>query len=106
MDNFFLVQIAEAAPPPIPASVLAVIGKISTTILNPIIVLMFAVALAYFAWGVVQYIWQPDNEEERSKGRTRMLWGIVGMFIMVSVYGILNLIINTFGIDPTILNYV
>lgn len=99
-------RLSFAATPPIPPEVKALIGKIITNILNPIIILMFAIALAVFAFGVVRYVWQPENEEERSKGRTSMFWGIIGMFVMVSVYGILRLIINTFGIDPAILDYV
>lgn len=90
----------------IPNEVKQLIGKIITNVLNPIIILMFAIALAVFAFGVVRYVWQPENEEERSKGRTSMFWGVIGMFVMVSVFGILRLIINTFGIDPAVLDNV
>ena len=40
-----------------------------------------------------------DNEEEREKGKKNMLWGIIGMTIMVGVFGIITIILNTFGIS-------
>ena len=106
ISRIFLPEVAEAAPPPIPAPVLTFIGKISTEILNPIIAIMFAVATAYFFYGVAAYIWNPDNEEMRDKGKISMFWGVIGMFIMVTVFGILRFIIDTTGADPSLMNYV
>jgi len=104
--NIFGPRTAFAAPPPIPASVLTLIGNISIEILNPLIAVMFAAALVYFFYGVAAYIWNPDNEEARENGRHAMLWGVVGMFIMVSVFGIMKLIISSIGADPALMNYV
>ncbi len=109
MFNFFsflLPQTAFAAPPPIPAPVKTFIGKISTEILNPIIAILFAVATAYFFYGVALYIWNPDSEEMREKGKLGMLYGIIGMFVMTSVFGIMWFIINATGADPNLMNYV
>ena len=90
----------------IPGPVLTFVGKISTNILNPIIAILFALALVYFIYGVAFYIWNPDNEEARTKGRQGMLWGVIGMLIMVSVFGIMRFLINSSGADPTLMNYV
>lgn len=106
MLNIFLPTIAAAAAPVIPATVKAFVGKISTFILNPLIALMFGIATAYFIYGVVAYIWNPDNEEMREKGRLGMIWGIVGMFIMVAVFGIMRFLISTIGGDMGLMNYV
>ena len=105
MLDFLLPNIAEAAIP-IPAPVKVFIGKISTEILNPLIAMMFSLATVYFFYGVAQYIWNPENEVTREEGRTRMLWGIVGMFIMVSVFGIMRLLITSIGGDMGVMNYV
>lgn len=90
----------------IPPSVLRLVGKISTEVLNPLIALMFAVALAIFIYGVMMYIWNPDNEELRSNGKRSMFWGIIGMVIMVSVFGIMRFIITSIGADPALMEYV
>lgn len=104
--NWILPNVAEAQTPPIPASVKTFVGKISTEILNPLIALMFAVATMYFFYGIAVYIWNPDNEEAREKGRIGMFWGIIGMFVMVSVFGIMKFIISSIGADTALMNNV
>ncbi len=56
---------------------------------------MFIVAILTFVWGVVEMIMNADNEEKRQTGARHMMWGLIGLFIMLGVYGILNLLINT-----------
>lgn len=72
------------------------INNVAKVILNPLIVLMFAVALLYFLWGVVKYIQGANNPESRKKGTQHILWGLIGLFIMVSVYGIIQILLKTF----------
>ena len=104
--SFFLVRTAYAAVPAIPAPVKTFIGKISTEILDPLIAIMFAVATAYFFYGVARYIWDPDNEEAREIGRIGMMYGLIGMFVMVAVFGIMNFIISSIGADSALMDYV
>lgn len=74
------------------------ISRFNQVILNPIIVLLFAAALVVFLFGVFQMIAHTDSEEKRSEGRRHILWGLVGMLIMMSVFGIIHIILNTFFI--------
>ncbi len=101
---FFLPNRAEAAT--IPQSVLDFVGRISLNILNPLIALMFGLATAYFIFGVVKYVWDPDNEQAREEGRQSMIWGITGMVIMVSVFAIMRLILSTIGASDSVMDYV
>ena len=71
-----------------------VIAIVTTEILQPIVLLLFALATILFLWGVVEFLINRDNEEERDKGKRHMLWGIVGLVIMFSVNGILWVLIN------------
>jgi len=73
------------------------LSKISTQIINPLIVLLFSAALIYFILGVIEYVIKADSDEQRTQGREHMKWGMIGMFIMVAVYGIIALIKNTIG---------
>ena len=66
--------------------------KINDAILTPIIVLLFALAVGYFLLGLVKFIRNQDNETELEEGKQHMVWGVIGISIMVGVYGILNLI--------------
>jgi hypothetical protein len=69
--------------------------KILTNIINPIITLMMAVAVIFFLWGVFDFVRNADSSDKRKEGGTHMLWGAIGLFIMVTAYGILNLILGT-----------
>ncbi len=107
--TFFLgymlfASVAQAAT--VPQSVLNLVGVFSGTILNPIIAILFALALASFFYGIVLYIWNPGNEELRETGKRSMFWGVVGMTIMVSAFGILNFLISSIGADSSIMNNV
>jgi hypothetical protein len=77
------------------------IHKVNSVIINPLIRFSFLVALVVFLWGVFGYVKNGDSEEARSTGRRHMLWGVFGMFIMISVFAIMALILNTFGISPS-----
>ncbi len=73
----------------------SVVGAIISNIVQPLIQLMFIVAILIFVWGVVEMIMNSSNEEARSVGTKHMMWGLIGLFIMFTVYGILNLLVNT-----------
>ncbi len=78
----------------------ALLRKIDTLILNPLILLLFGVALVVFLWGIFKFLSHTEEGgEEREGGKKSMLWGIIGMTIMVGVYGIISIILNTFGVS-------
>ena len=76
--------------PPIP-----LLEKIKTAIVDPVIYFLFALALAYFLYGVLELIRNAESEEARKTGQQHILWGVIGMFIMVSFYGIMHVICKT-----------
>ena len=71
------------------------VNPILTNIVDPIIELMFALAIVVFAYGVLQLVWGP--EESRGKAKISMLSGIIGIFIMTAAWGIVYLVSNTVG---------
>lgn len=73
----------------------ALLEKILEHIGNPLVTLMIGLAVVYFLWGVLVFVRNAENPEERKKGGTHMLFGALGIFIMVTAYGVLNLIIGT-----------
>lgn len=79
---------------------LAFIHKVNQVIINPIIMLLFAVAVLVFLYGVFLYVKDSDSEDGRATGKQHIIWGIFGMFIMISVFGILNLVMNSIGVSP------
>lgn len=63
---------------------------------SSIIPLLISVALVVFIIGVVKFIAGADNEEKRKEGRQFIIWGIVGLFVIVSVWGLVSVLQNTF----------
>lgn len=76
------------------------LNKINQFILNPIIKLAFAAALLIFFWGIFQFINSQTADAKRDEGKRKIFYGLLGMFIMVSAYGLIRLILGTFGIQP------
>lgn len=57
---------------------------------------LFAIAFIVFIWGVFTYFIQGGaNEEQREKGKQLVMWGLIGFVVMVSLWGLVNLITNT-----------
>jgi hypothetical protein len=76
----------------------ALVTKIQTGILDPIIGLLFVLATVIFLWGVIQYvIGSQGNETKLEKGKQVMIWGIIGMTVMASAWGIVAVICQFFG---------
>lgn len=80
------------------ASIDTFIAKANTAIVNPLIVLLFALAVAYFLYGVLEFILNPESEDKRTTGKSHMIWGIVGITVMLSVWTILGIVLRTFHI--------
>ena len=64
-------------------------------IATPIVV---ALALFAFFWGLAMYIFNTGDEKKRKSGIHIMIWGVIALFVMVSVWGIVNSLQATFGV--------
>lgn len=75
---------------------------ITCTISSVIIPLLVSLAIMVFIYGVITYIISADDEEKRKVGRSYILYGIIGIFVIVSVWGLVNILSNTFGISNSV----
>lgn len=73
--------------------------NVINTIINPLIYFLFALAILFFLWGVLEFIIGQQSEEAKTTGKSHMIWGIVGITIMMGVWTIMNIILNTFNVD-------
>lgn len=78
--------------------VTSLMRDIANLIINPLIILGFVIATIYLFYGIVQMIWGAEDGKWDEK-KKNVMYGILGLFIMFSVYGILHLVMNTFGIQ-------
>ncbi len=79
-----------------------VIGLIN----NVAVPVVFALAFIVFIWGVFQvFILGGTNEEAKEKGRALMLWGLIGFFVMVSVWGLVRILTGSVGLTNNVPSY-
>ena len=71
------------------------LNKVSAAIINPLVLLLFGVAGVVFLFGVYEYVKGLDSEEALSTGVRHMIWGIIGIAIMLSAKGIVGVIKGT-----------
>ena len=79
-------------------SVAVLLARINQYILNPIIILGFVIATIVFFYGIAKFIWNADSDKNREEGKRSILFGVIGLFVMFSVFGIINFILSTFGL--------
>lgn len=85
---------------PLLASAQTTFGTILGTIgnlINTIIPILIAAALAYFIYGVIKFVIASDSDE-KGKARGIVINGIIGLFVILSVYGLIGVIQSSFGI--------
>ena len=67
-----------------------------STINNVLVPVLFAVAFMVFLWGAFDvFILGAQSEEIKEKGKNLMLWGLIGFFVMVSIWGLVNILTGT-----------
>ncbi len=76
----------------------AFLGRINEHIINPLIILLFAVAFVVFTLGLFKFFGARDNAADLDQAKQSMIWGVVGMAIMVSVFGIMSFITHSLGL--------
>lgn len=72
--------------------------KAVQAIVNPIIMVLIAVAAVVFAYGIFEFVKGADNPEVRKQGQQHILYGLIGLAIMMSVFTIIRIILNTLGL--------
>jgi uncharacterized membrane protein len=76
-----------------------------TGILNTLIPVLITVAVVYFIWGVIQYTVSTD-EEAKKKAKTGIIQGLIGLFVIVSFWGIIAIVKSTFNFQDQQLNQI
>lgn len=76
------------------------LGSILTTIsglLGQLLPVLVSIGVIYFVWGVVMYF-IADDEEAKQKGRDRIVFGVIGLAVVVSVWGLVGVLNKTLGL--------
>ena len=79
----------------------ALVARIGKVILGPVEMVIFSAGFLLFMWGLVKFMWNVGEGGSQSDGKQHMLWGILGMFLMISIWSVIALIDNTFSLGAT-----
>lgn len=74
--------------------------KLASDLISTLVPVVISLAVLFFLYGLAKYIWNVGDEKE--KGKDMMIWGIIGLFVMVSIWGLVNLLGETFGLNQSI----
>lgn len=61
-------------------------------------VILLSSAILFFFWGMVVFLYNAGDSKLREEGKQRMLWSVIALFILLSVFGIIQYLSNTFGV--------
>jgi len=90
-----------------------VLGNVSSllisvgTLINTALPIVVGLALLGFFWGLAMFVFNANDPEKHAEGRNIMIWGVVALFVMVAVWGLVNFVgsalnIQTGGSTPNI----
>ncbi len=79
--------------------VTGIVSKIVSAVVMPILTVVFLLAIVLFVWGAAGLIINKDDSAEKRRDSQRhILYGVIGMFIMIAAYGIIRFVANTIGV--------
>jgi len=74
------------------------VDQINKAILFPLIALLVALAFMVFLYAAFEFVKNADNDGARETGRLHLLYGTIGLLVMLSAYAILSVAAGSFGI--------
>jgi uncharacterized membrane protein YidH (DUF202 family) len=73
------------------------ISNVTTTINTYLVPLFLTIAALFFIYGVIRYVIAKSGEE-KAGARNYIIWGIVGIAVILAIWGLANILLNFFGV--------
>jgi|JI10StandDraft_1071094.scaffolds.fasta_scaffold1662495_2 hypothetical protein len=80
--------------------IIEAIGEIITMVIP----FAFALILLFFFWGLATYVFASGNTEVKEAAKTKMLGGILALFVASAIWGLTAFLGNAIGVDTDITN--
>jgi hypothetical protein len=68
-------------------------------IINVAVPILIALGVLFFIWGLVQFIFASGDESAKDEGKRKMIWGVIALFVIVSVWGLVELLTQVTGVQ-------
>lgn len=102
MKKFLVLALTFLAPVTVLAQVRdTYIVSILTSIekiINLLLPLIVAGAVVWFVWNIARYVMTGDDAA-KEQAKSRIIYGIIGLFAMVAVWGLVNLLASILGVE-------
>lgn len=82
-------------------SIVPFLNRFINLIINPLIYLAFGLGTLYLFYNFIIFLSKQPGDKERDEAWSAIMWGIVGFVIMFSVFGLIALVLDAFGIRIT-----
>ena len=79
------------------STVCSILGVVQKEVLTPLVSLLLALAAFLFLWGLVEFIAGASSEEARTTGKKHMMWGVIGLVVMLAAAAIITVLENFFA---------
>ena len=110
MSNYFtknslkpaLISLSIGAIPFLATAAAPTAGKLIDSITNVLlsfVPILLGLAVLVFFWGLVKFINHADDEKALEEGKQLMIWGMIAVFIMVALWGIIGWIQQNLGLN-------
>ena len=66
-------------------------------VIDTVIPVIVAGAVAVFLWGLFRVLRAAGNESDHTEGWNIMIYGLIGIFVMTAVWGLIAVLNGTFG---------
>jgi ribose/xylose/arabinose/galactoside ABC-type transport system permease subunit len=71
-------------------------------VLDALIPFIIGLAVFVILWGIFTYITKAAEEEKRAEAKRFIIYGLLGVFFMISIWGFVTILINTFSVEQRI----
>ena len=99
--------IAIALPLIASAAAQDIVTPIANNVLSRVrvlVLIVFVLAIVAFGWGIVQFIFAGGDPTAIGKAKSFLLWGVIGMAVMASLFGLITFLQQYFGVNSGGLN--
>lgn len=73
----------------------SIISRLQDSVINKLVAVVMTLAVLTFFWGIVKYISSAGDPEKAKRGASIMFWGVIAIFVMVSLWGIVTFLSNS-----------
>lgn len=74
-----------------------ILQNVISEIFSPLYKLAVGIAILYFLYGVFKFVVDMNDPEKKNFGKSHLLWGLIGLFIILSLGGIIKFFNDIFG---------